>query len=296
MEFYYQAVQKAVEYIEAHLRQPLKLEAITQHVTVSYYHFHRMFCALTGETLGDYIRKRRLTEAACELLHTHRRILDIALEFQFESQEAFSRSFKGFYGMMPGTFRKKGIQPYIINKESLTGALLQHRIRQIGWQPEIVYWDKGITIGGLKGKTSLKENRIPALWADFIQRGGEIENPVTRKKAYGISSLEPESWQTFFTEETEYLEVVGIEVDDSSLLPEGMIRYPIEPGYFAVFLHKGEAVHVIDTYKYIYGTWVFNTPYELAEKDHFEVYGEDYYGPENKESLVRIFIPIKKPE
>ncbi|RXT07790.1 AraC family transcriptional regulator [Ammoniphilus sp. CFH 90114] len=72
-----QQVENAIRFIEDHLTNPIAVEEVTKQVNFSYYHFHRLFKALTGETLGGYIRKRRLTEAAIHLLHTNHSIISI---------------------------------------------------------------------------------------------------------------------------------------------------------------------------------------------------------------------------
>ncbi|WP_378954322.1 AraC family transcriptional regulator [Pelosinus sp. sgz500959] len=55
MLLYHKALEQAVEYIEKHLKQSIKVEDVANHVNISYFHFHRIFFAATGEVLGDYI-------------------------------------------------------------------------------------------------------------------------------------------------------------------------------------------------------------------------------------------------
>lgn len=295
MLLYHKAIEEAIEYIEKHLKEPIKVEQVTKFVNVSYFHFHRIFFAVTGEMLGDYIRKRRLTQAACELLSTNERIINIALDYQFESQAAFSRSFKAVFGIMPGKFRKKGLQPYLSNKINITGKKLQHRMHQVSLQPEVVYIDKPLTIIGIKGKTSIKNNNIPNLWNELTRRWNEIENPSNPNVCYGISVVTDVQMPYDFMETTEYFEVVGTEVQNDSKLPVGMVKHQILPGYYAVFQHQGLANEIIDTYQYILGTWIYHCDYELDERDNFEIYGADYHGPENVASIARIYIAIHKP-
>lgn len=293
---YHRTLEQAMEYIEQHLKQAMKVEDVANHVNISYFHFHRVFFVATGEVLGDYIRKRRLTQAACELLNTNYRILDIALEYQFESQEAFSRSFKAMFGIMPGRFRKKGLQPYLSKKENITGKRLHHRIHQISIQPTIVYLANPILIGGIQGKTAISNNQIPMLWSTFIDRLNELKNPYNPNVFYGVSIIEGIDASYIFTEDAEYIEVVGTEVRNCDDIPLGMVTYEIPAGYYAVFEHKGKAEDMVDTYKYIMGTWTYNTDYELNVGYSFERYGEDYAGPENAASIARIYIPIKTPK
>ena len=105
---YMHPINCAIDYIEANLTQEIDLSEVAAAAGYSPFHFSRLFRATTGETLGSYIRKRRLSEAARQLLISRRRILDIALDHQFCSQAAFTRAFRATFGISPGAYRKRG--------------------------------------------------------------------------------------------------------------------------------------------------------------------------------------------
>lgn len=97
-----------VAYIEDHLTAPLTLADLAQRAAFSPYHYHRLFLAVVGESVMDYIRQRRLTRAAFDLVdQPGRRVLDIAIEYQFNSQEVFTRAFRKAYGVSPGEYRRR---------------------------------------------------------------------------------------------------------------------------------------------------------------------------------------------
>lgn len=100
-----QEVQIALSYIDMNLQEELTLETIAKVVGFSKFHFHRVFKKEVGLSLYDYVRKRRLARAASALLYTNASILDIALTYHFESQEAFTRAFKHVYQLTPGRYR-----------------------------------------------------------------------------------------------------------------------------------------------------------------------------------------------
>ncbi|MFP7288268.1 AraC family transcriptional regulator [Shouchella clausii] len=99
-------IQQSIEFMEDHLEETLRLEGIAAHVGLSPFHFHRVFRREVGMSIGDYIRSRRLCSASRELLHGDAGILEISLNYGFESQEAFTRAFKRMYGVPPGRYRK----------------------------------------------------------------------------------------------------------------------------------------------------------------------------------------------
>ena len=88
--------------------QPVTTTQVAAATGYSRAHLGRLFLEMTGETLAGYIRKRRLSEAARRLVATRVSILDLALDYQFESQEAFTRSFKRHFRLSPGAYRKRG--------------------------------------------------------------------------------------------------------------------------------------------------------------------------------------------
>lgn len=94
---YRKSLEQAVIYIEANLREDLRVEEVAKAAGYSYYHLNRQFLSLLGETIGSYIKKRRLADGAKRLLYTDDKIIEIALNCGFESPEAFSRAFKSIY-------------------------------------------------------------------------------------------------------------------------------------------------------------------------------------------------------
>jgi AraC family transcriptional regulator len=105
---YINPVLNALDYIEQNLTRDLTSEDVAREAAFSKYHFHRIFLALTGNSVSGYLRRRRLTEAALALRETGNRIIDIALDYCFETPESFSRAFKGMYGLTPRQYRKGG--------------------------------------------------------------------------------------------------------------------------------------------------------------------------------------------
>lgn len=102
-------IKKSIEYIENNLNKKIQLKELADKAFLSKYHFHRVFHSVVGEPVAEYIRKKRLEEAANELLTTENKIIDIALKYQFSNQESFTKAFKRLYGIPPKEFRKNKI-------------------------------------------------------------------------------------------------------------------------------------------------------------------------------------------
>lgn len=99
-------IHDLLNWIENHLDQPLLLDNVAAKSGYSKWHLQRMFRSTTGHALGSYIRERRLSQAAQALCTTPRPILDIALQFHFDSQPSFSRAFKKQFGKTPAVYRR----------------------------------------------------------------------------------------------------------------------------------------------------------------------------------------------
>lgn len=99
-------IQQTIQWIESHLHEGISANEIAAVSGFSQYHFHRIFQKTVGISAIEYIRQRRLANAASQLLYTDERIIDIAFFYQFESQEAFTRAFKKVYQLPPGRYRK----------------------------------------------------------------------------------------------------------------------------------------------------------------------------------------------
>ncbi|MBM7363101.1 AraC-like DNA-binding protein [Priestia taiwanensis] len=85
--------------------EEIDLEQVANHCAMSMYHFHRIFQQVSGMSVAEYIRKRRLTYAAKQLVETDIRIIEIAFMFHFSSQEAFTRAFKAMFHLTPKKYR-----------------------------------------------------------------------------------------------------------------------------------------------------------------------------------------------
>ncbi|WP_075182331.1 MDR efflux pump AcrAB transcriptional activator RobA [Pantoea sp. 1.19] len=112
-------IRDLLVWLESHLDQPLSLDNVAAKAGYSKWHLQRMFKDVTGHAIGAYIRARRLSKAAVALRLTSRPILDIALQYRFDSQQTFTRAFKKQFSQTPAWYRRApewnayGIRPPI---------------------------------------------------------------------------------------------------------------------------------------------------------------------------------------
>ena len=131
-------ISQSILYIDNHLTKRVTVEQAAAVAGYSRHHFSRTFLALTGLTPNSYLRKRRLSEAARELVNSSRPILMIALDYQFGSQEAFTRSFKQEFGVSPGCYRQNGRLHRLWGRISLAFSNLIYPGQGIDLSPQLL--------------------------------------------------------------------------------------------------------------------------------------------------------------
>lgn len=105
-QFHTTVIKDVLLWIEHNLDQSLLLDDVANKAGYTKWYFQRLFKKVTGVTLASYIRARRLTKAAVELRLTKKTILEIALKYQFDSQQSFTRRFKYIFKVTPSYYRR----------------------------------------------------------------------------------------------------------------------------------------------------------------------------------------------
>jgi AraC family transcriptional regulator len=143
---------------------------------------------------------------------------------------------------------------------------------------------------GYSIEMSLLDNQTQTIWQLFMPRLKEIKNAVSAD----LFSLQnyPDDYFTNFTPETIFTKWAAVEVKNFENIPEGFEKLEIPSGKYAVFLHKGNTEMFAKTAQYIYTEWLPNSGFQLDNKPHFEVLGDNYLGHENPESEEEVWIPI----
>jgi AraC family transcriptional regulator len=280
-------VQRAIDYIEDHLDDDVATADVADVVGLSMWHFHRIFHAVTGVTIVEYLRLRRLDCAAHALLETKRSIIDIAFDGRFESQEAFSRAFRKAYGMPPGKFRSSGRRLEHLGIRRLTTARLRHLQGGITMEPSIVT-RAAFTVVGMEYHGRNENKEIPALWDSFLPHMDDIQHQVDADESFGLCVGDADYKQTGVVRY-----VAGQRVTEAVNIPDGMVAVTVPEATYAVFTHRGTLATLGETYDYIYGTWLPTSGRELADAPDFELYDMHRFDPTSPSSEMDIYIPLK---
>lgn len=275
----------ALQYIEDNIDQDFNAKDIALHAHSSYTHFSRMFYMLSGVTLTEYIRKRRLTLAANDLVGTDLKVIDIAYKYQYSTPESFSKAFKEFHGVSPRDARNyRGV---VKSFSKLSFKL------QIGGTNEMNYkmvHKDTLQFSGYSIDVTTKDGQnfkdIPAFWQDVMKDNrfkGLLEN-CGEMGVLGICY----DWNK---DVTGFKYMIGINTSDYK--KKGMVDIEFGPEDYAAFECAGKLPESVQkTTHHIYNEWFPSSNYEHTAGPELEIYPP---GDTTSEDYVCYYwVPIKQ--
>ncbi|GAA0824649.1 AraC family transcriptional regulator [Clostridium tertium] len=280
---YINSIKKALNYIENNLLEDIDLSAIAKEAGYSLYHFHRIFKGIVGDSIKNYVRKRRFTEAAKELVYTNKSIVEIGIKYGYESREGFSRAFEKVYGRNPSEVRRDNLLYFIREPINVDYMMFQLKLTTEGLTPLYRNLSERYVVGKkwkVKADGSNLQD-IPLLWQKWNneKESGKIINNKCADEIMGIC---------IFSEEDAFDYMIGHEVNSIEYVPDDMVIYRLEPSLYAVFRVIGPITESVQkTWDYIYSVWLSESKYKHRNIDDIEYY---YY---NQGKLVAdLYIPI----
>lgn len=280
---YINSIKKALNYIENNLQEDIDLSAIAKEAGYSLYHFHRIFKGIVGDSMKDYVRKRRFTEAAKELVYTNKSIVEIGIKYGYESREGFSRAFEKVYGRNPSEVRRDNLLYFIREPINIDYMMFQLKLTTEGLTPLYRNLSERYVVGKkwkVKADGSNLQD-IPLLWQKWNNEK-ESEKIINRKCADEIMGI------CIFSQGNVFDYIIGHEVNTMEYVPENMVIYRLEPSLYAVFRVIGPITESVQkTWNYIYSVWLSESKYKHRNIDDIEYY---YYT--EGELVADLYIPI----
>ncbi len=234
---------RALWTIDRNLTNELTLGSVAEACGVSRSHLAHAFGESTGMSVMEYVRGRRLSEAADQLARGAANILDLALEFGYASHEAFSRAFRTQFGMTPEEVRRKAttdglsvLKPAKV-AEGAGGKIAADRIEKSG----------ELKFAGLAEHVKYSQmQNIASQWQRFMPHYGEIED-----KAHPI----PAGVSTNLDDEGIFDYVCAVQVKRFSTLPKGLVQLTVPAQTYAVFRHTAHVSEIGQTFRAIWNDW-----------------------------------------
>ena len=284
-----QSLQRAIDYIEEHLLDDVSIEEIAERANSSPFHFQRTFSLLTDCSVGEYIRRRRLTLAAFELCQTDRKIIDLAFKYGYDTPEAFTKAFRRQHGINPRAARKNmgGLQSYqrLAIQVILKGAEpMQYRIET----------KEAFQATGIKQEFSLvnEENLtgIPRMWNEANQTG-------MSDRLIALNNGAPKGLLGICVEKREQADRPAMDywiaAASNHEASEGLSTLEMPAAKWAVFEVRGPMPEAMQkTWKQIYSEWFPSSGYSHAPGiPELEVYTKE--NPTDPDLYSEIWIAIQ---
>ena len=294
-------MHRVLEHIDKQLDQPLDLETLAEVAHFSPFHFHRLFSAWMGETLGDYLRRRRVEIAATRLVAQPRvRVLQVSLSVGFGSAEAFARAFKMRFGCSPTLWRlrqsalrsaksnpgqvKRNIDQVLPQNFAKNDAVrhpspeASMKVELIDRQPATVAYLRHVGPYGAPLMTFWQETVYP--WM--------VTNGLLQQPRYGISHDDP---TITVPQQCRY--------DAACEVPQGLttlgnaLKTTIPGGKYAALSFKGTVAGIEEAWIAMLRDWLPSSGLQLDGRMMFEYYPQDSsYDPATGVFDCKLCVPV----
>jgi AraC family transcriptional regulator len=273
-------VQKALWFVESHSREHIALEDVAKACKVSAFHLTRAFAATMGLSLMRYVRARRLSEAARQLVEGADDILRVALDAGYGSHEAFTRAFRDYFLLTPEQVRAGG--PF--SRTQFQEAIVMNSTSELELAPPRFETLEPKLFAGLVERYDCRSpGGIPDQWQRFTPHLDIIPARVG-KAAYGVIYN--------FDREGNFDYMCGVEVKALSELPRGITSVSVPGQRYAVFLNCGHIAGIRATIKAIWNKWLPRSGHQAVDAPTFERYGQEF-NPLTGLGGFEIWIPIR---
>ncbi|WP_093797609.1 AraC family transcriptional regulator [Streptomyces sp. Wb2n-11] len=251
-------LNQAMEHIECHLDQRIEVADLARIAVTSEYHFRRLFSALAGIPLSEYVRRRRLTVAGAEVLGGERTLLEVAVRYGYTSGEAFARAFRVMHGVGPGEARRTGAR--LQSQPRMSFRLIVEGSSSM--QYKIVEKDEFRVVGRKARVPLVHEGANPAI-AAFIRGIGQ----ETLRRIESLSDQEPEGIISV-SDDLDESRAEGTELDyyhgvvTRAAVPEDMDALTVPAGTWAVFESSGPFPRTLQyLWRDVFTQWFPSNPY-----------------------------------
>jgi len=281
---------RALEYLEAHLYEDMDLEAAAREAHCSAFHFYRMFEVIAGIGPGEYVRRRRLSEAAMELASGTDKIIEVALRFGYESPDGFTRAFRREFGCLPSEARKRGVHLHSYPPFSFQITLkgdkpMEYRIEE----------GQAIELAGIGIRVCNKDGSnfkdIPAFW-ESTMKDKRFEALAAKADAgsLGVCGV----CRDFDMDKGEFTYSIAINKPaEMADLPEDSEVFTVPASTWGKFTSRGP-IHpnLPETVKRVFSEWLPASDWEHAGTAEIEFYPDG--DPGAQDYSCEYWVPLKK--
>lgn len=273
------SLNKALDIIESHLCDEIDYDEISAITQCPNYYFQKLFLYMSGLSLNEYIRLRKLSLAAVDLQKNKVKVIDAALKYGYNSPTAFNRAFKKFHGIAPSLVKKgnpsfKSIPPIRFSLTKQGGCELKFRIEN-----KHAFRILGISCPLDK---CLEHNFkvIPNEWNKAVENGYLMKliqmNDLEPKGLLGISDHHSAEWRYYIAAASTHCH----NEFEECVIPESM---------WAVFTGRGTNVSLQDLERQVIMEWLPTSGYQCADAPDIEYYIQ----ADPKDAIYEYWLPIR---
>lgn len=295
-------IREAIEFIHSRYDENLLVSDISEQVYLSPSYFAYLFRTLTGYSIKNYLNRYRLYRAAAALKETDKRIIEIAFENGFSSQQAFTKSFSLHYGTSPAQFRKTDMVVALFPPSNILQKRgMEMDLKNVFENVQFVKKESFLVVGI---ETDINYNGVGKgtdYISDLYQRWNaeklieNIPDQVNDSLTYGMTHESNED------DTAKY--IVAVEVSTLAHLPAGLVGRRFEACEYAVFECTLEDETSGRFFQYFFSTWLkeqglcqpdsVNTALgnTFSRYPTFEVYDKNFVDSSSK---IKIFIPVTR--
>jgi AraC family transcriptional regulator len=253
-------VENALAFIEAHLQAPISVADIADAAGYSLYHFCRVFNTTTHHTPYNYLIRRRLAEAAGALVTTDARIIDIALDYQFNNPATFTRACQRVFSAPPSQLRERGVLDPHRLMPALTAAHLTYLVEHREDLRPVFVRRKALHLAGLMTWTGPEATALPELWGQLEALLEGMEDIPAQADRYELRWYPP-NWTPCGVSGLAAVALSDLSVD---LTGTPLVRKTLSAGTYVHFRHTDRAETLPLLLDYVYHTWLPNADRALA--------------------------------
>ncbi|MCP4164177.1 MAG: AraC family transcriptional regulator [Deltaproteobacteria bacterium] len=282
-EDYSEKISRVCEYIEEHLDEDLTVEILSEVADFSKYHFHRQFSGYIGISVFKFIQQLRLKRASYQLVYdADIKIIDIAMDANFEYPESFSRAFRKMFGQTPSEFRKKPEWKTWHDNYQLP----KRKDKKIMQVNVIEFKETNIAVFEHRAAPELLNDSIRT----FIKWRKESNlSPVNSSDTYGLAYDDPKK-----TKPEEFrFDICGSIDTEVPVNPQNVIKKVIPGGRCAVIRHTGSHDQMNDKIHYLYSDWLPESPETLRDFPCFFHYINLFPEVPEHDLITDIYLPLK---
>ncbi|MFE5320463.1 GyrI-like domain-containing protein [Paenibacillus sp. NPDC056579] len=283
-----QRLNSALSYIEDNLTNEIDFKEVARIAYCSEYHFKRMFSFLAGVTLAEYIRRRRLTLSAFELMNGDTKIIDVAVKYGYSSPDAFTRAFHSLHGITPSEARQKGrllkSYPRMTFQLSVKGGdEMNYRIEE----------KEAFHIAGIKKRVPIQFNgvnqEIAAMWKSLDGETIDTLKKLSNVQPSGLISASVNFSEGRMEEQGEFDHYIGAATTKES--PAHLAQLEVAASTWAVFEAVGPFPATLqNVWGRIYSEWFPSSEYQIAEGP--EILWNEHKDTSSPTFRSEIWIPV----